>query len=113
VVTLDPHGKNERKLGGLVDGAPVRAGEIVRVETTGGGGWGDPLEREIDLVLRDIVQGKISRHAAREDYGVVLVEQAGSDPAVDELQTTALRDKLRKARPARLPVIDRGPGVTE
>ncbi len=111
VVTVDPQGQNERKLGGLVDGAAVRTGEIVRVETTGGGGWGDPLERETELVLRDIVQGKISRHAAREDYGVVLIEQADSGPAVDESQTAALRDKLRKARPAKLPVIDRGPGV--
>ena len=39
-----------RDLGGLVDGEPVLAGQVVRVVTTGGGGWGDPLEREPELV---------------------------------------------------------------
>ena len=59
-------------LGGLVDGEPVRAGQIVRVVTTGGGGWGDPLEREPDLVQRDVLEGKVSLGAARDDYGVAL-----------------------------------------
>ena len=61
-----------RDLGGLVDGEPVLAGQIVRVVTTGGGGWGDPLERELELVLRDVIEGKVSLAAARDDYGVVL-----------------------------------------
>jgi len=108
VVTVDPNGKNERRLGGLVDGEPVAAGEVVRVETTGGGGWGDALERETDLVQRDVLQGKISREAARDAYGVVM---AGD--AVDEKATQAQRDKLRKARTAPLAIIDRGPGVAE
>ena len=106
VVTVDPNGKNERRLGGLVDGEPVAAGEVVRVETTGGGGWGDALERETDLVQRDVVQGKISRDAARDAYGVVM---AGD--AIDEQATQAQRDKLRKARTAPLAIIDRGPGA--
>ena len=41
--------------------------------TTGGGGWGDPLEREPELVQRDVIEGKVSLAAAREEYGVVLV----------------------------------------
>ena len=45
----------------------------MRVVTTGGGGWGDPLEREPDLVARDVIEGKVSAAAARDDYGVVLV----------------------------------------
>ena len=44
----------------------------MRVETTGGGGWGDPLDREPELVLLDVMQGKISPEAARNDYGVVI-----------------------------------------
>jgi N-methylhydantoinase B len=44
-VTVDWGGRTERALGGLVDGEPVKAGQLVRVATTGGGGWGDPLER--------------------------------------------------------------------
>jgi len=112
VVTIDPAGVDERRLGGLVDGAAVRAGEIVRVETTGGGGWGDPLEREVDLVVRDVLQGKISTQAAREDYGVVLAgTSSASGVSADANATAALRDRMRKARSAPLPVIDRGPGA--
>jgi N-methylhydantoinase B/oxoprolinase/acetone carboxylase alpha subunit len=77
VVTVDPGGARERNLGGLVDGEPVRAGEIVqRGQTTGGGGWGDPLEREVELVCLDVLQGKITVDAARTDYGVVLKDGA-------------------------------------
>ena len=75
-VTVDVDGA-PRDLGGLVDGEPVLAGQIVRVVTTGGGGWGDPLEREPELVQRDVIEGKVSPAAARDDYGVVLIEAAG------------------------------------
>jgi N-methylhydantoinase B len=37
------------------------AGEVIRIRTTGGGGWGDPLERDVDLVRRDVRWGKVSR----------------------------------------------------
>src|SRR6266542_2855154 len=79
-----------------------------RVETTGGGGWGDPLEREPELVALDALQGKVSVRAAREAYGVVLVGP-DSEPQVDGAATRALRDRLRAAR-GRQPFFDRGPG---
>ena len=107
-VTVDLHGK-AKDLGGLVDGEPVKAGEVVRVVTTGGGGWGDPLEREPDWVLRDIVQAKVSVAAARAAYGVVILERDG-DYALDEAATGKLRAELRAARKDPLPLIDRGPG---
>ena len=72
-VTVDVDGA-PRDLDGLVDGEPVLAGQIVRVVTTGGGGWGDPIEREPELVARDVIEGKVSPAAAREEYGVALVE---------------------------------------
>jgi N-methylhydantoinase B len=105
-VTIDPGGK-DKDLGGLVDGEPVKAGEIVRVVTTGGGGWGDPLERETELVRGDVLQGKVSIEAARVDYGVVI---DATTFGVDEDATAKLREKMRAARPAPLPMIDRGPG---
>ena len=72
------------------------AGQVVRVVTTGGGGWGDPLEREPDWVQRDVIEGKVSLAAARDDYGVVLVEADGDDPfVIDEAATAALRAKLK------------------
>ena len=112
-VTVDLDGA-AKDLGGLVDGEPLKAGQVLRVVTTGGGGWGDPLERETDRVLRDVVQGKVSPEAARRDYGVVLVAREAvaeeDDYSVDEAATLKLRDELRAQRTAPLPMIDRGSG---
>jgi N-methylhydantoinase B len=111
-VTVDPGGPTERQLPGLVDDEPIPAGTVVRVETTGGGGWGDPLEREPELVALDVLQGKVSARSAREEYGVVLVTQAEGDPAVDEAATRALRARMREPRGPR-PFFDRGPGYRQ
>jgi N-methylhydantoinase B len=109
-VTIDAEG-TPRDLGGLVDGEPVLAGQVVRVVTTGGGGWGDPLEREPDWVQRDVIEGKVSFAAAHDDYGVVLRETDGKDPfVIDEAATAALRAKLKVARKSAPPMIDRGTG---
>ena len=77
---------------------PLNSQAIVR--TGGGGGWGDPLERDAALVAADAAEGLISRRAARELYGVVL---QGS-MSLDQGATQRLRDQLRsrrKARPAK------------
>ncbi len=108
-VYVDAEGRNE-KLGGLVDGEPLEAGQLVRIRTTGGGGWGDPLEREPEQVQTDVLQGKVSYQAARSDYGVVLHE-TDLGPEIDQAATTALRDELREARTEPLAMIDRGPGM--
>jgi N-methylhydantoinase B len=104
-VTVDLEGAR-RDLDGLVDGEPVAAGELVRVVTTGGGGWGDPLEREVERVRQDVIDGKVSRQAAREDYGVVFLDGTSD---VDLAATDQLRAGMRNARPP-LAMIDRGPG---
>ena len=85
------------------------AGTLVRVETTGGGGWGDPLEREPELVGLDVLQGKVSERAARDDYGVVVRIVDDATFEVDAGATSALRAELRAARSPR-PFFDRGPG---
>ena len=107
-VTVDLEGA-PRDLGGLVDGEPVLAGQVVRVVTTGGGGWGDPLEREPELVLHDVIEGRVSLQSAREAYGVVVVG-SGADCLLDGSATMRLRTELKARRSAPLPVIDRGEG---
>jgi N-methylhydantoinase B len=104
-VTIDPGGPNERTVPGLADGVSVAAGEIVRIETTGGGGWGDPLERDPHLVALDVVQGKVSRTSAESDYGVVFT----ADDTPDVVETELLRARLAKER-GEVPFFDRGPG---
>ncbi|HEX2317005.1 MAG TPA: hydantoinase B/oxoprolinase family protein [Thermomonospora sp.] len=94
-----------RELPGLVDDEPVRAGQVIRIRTTGGGGWGDPLRRDPLAVARDVRDGKVSPGGARDDYGVVLT----GDGHVDEAATEELRRRTAEARgPA--PFFDRGPG---
>ncbi len=107
-VTIDPGGPNEREVDALADAEPIRAGEVVRIRTTGGGGWGDPLERPLDEVERDLRWGKISVAGARDDYGVVA---AGTpdDLQIDAEATARLREQRRRDA-ADLPFFDRGPG---
>jgi N-methylhydantoinase B len=100
-VVIDPGGPNERVVDALADAEYVRAGEVIRIRTTGGGGWGDPLDRPYDEVARDVAWGKVSVDGARNDYGVVV-----GDPAATE----ALRASVRESRPADQPFFDRGPG---
>ncbi|MBB5789384.1 hydantoinase B/oxoprolinase family protein [Jiangella mangrovi] len=108
-VTIDPGGPGERTVDALADAEPVRAGEAIRIRTTGGGGWGDPLDRPVEDVLRDVRWRKVSPDGARSDYGVV-VRGPLDDPVADEGATAALRADLRAARPADEPFFDRGPG---
>ena len=110
-VTIDPGGPAEREMEGLVDDEPVAAGEVIRIRTTGGGGWGDPLERDVGRVRRDVLWGKVSRRSAEQDYGVVVVGP-DDDPGVDEQATQTLRARLRDER-GELRFFDRGPGYTQ
>ncbi len=59
-VTIDPGGPAEREVDALADGEFVPAGTLIRIRTTGGGGWGDPLARDPALVARDVRWGKVS-----------------------------------------------------
>jgi N-methylhydantoinase B len=108
-VTVDPGGPNERAVDALADAEEVAAGEVIRIRTTGGGGWGDPLTRPPAEVLKDIKWHKVSVGGAARDYGVVIVD--GPDgPAVDEPGTVELRTRLAAAASADPPFFDRGPG---
>jgi len=49
---------------------PIAAGEVVRIMSGGGGGWGPPAERDPEAVCRDVREGYVSAEAARHDYGI-------------------------------------------
>lgn len=87
---------SERELGMSATDVPVQAGEVVEVWSSGGGGYGDPFERDPELVLRDVELGFVSSEAARSIYGVVVME---TDPVlgrweVDDIETDRLRGAL-------------------
>ncbi len=111
-VTVDPGGAHERQLAGLVGDEPLPTGTLVRIDTTGGGGWGDPLEREPQLVALDVTQGKVSLSSAHDDYGVALLPAPDGSFGVDLTATEALRDDLRAQR-GFVPFFDRGPGYRQ
>jgi N-methylhydantoinase B len=72
-------------------GIKISKGQHLRLETPGGGGYGNPFERDPEAVVVDISRGYISAAAAEQDYGVVL-EKDGSvnQPKTDELRKVAL-----------------------
>ncbi len=69
----------------------LQAGDLVRVSTPGGGGYGDPYERDPALVVQDLVRGYYSRDQARELFGVVVDE----DLAPDQAATAKLRARKK------------------
>jgi N-methylhydantoinase B len=87
---------------------PVAPGDVLHFVTWGGGGWGDPLERDPALVALEVRRGLVTAAGARR-YGVVVAPDGTADAAA----TGALRDELRAARPAELPVFDMGPALPE
>lgn len=79
---------------GKVTGHPIRKDDVVVIRSSGGGGYGDPLQRDPARVLRDVTEGYVSAERARDGYGVVLDAAGGVDAAA----TAALRQELAAAR---------------
>ena len=75
------------------DGVSVNEGDVLYFNTWGGGGWGDPLERDPAHVAADVSRGLVSVEGANR-YGVVI----GSGGAVDAAATDKLRAKMREGR---------------
>ncbi len=91
-----------------LDSLDVEAGDQLHFITWGGGGWGNPLERDPALVGLEIRQGLVSVTGARA-YGVV----ADSEGRVDEAATFALRAELAATRPAEAAIFNYGGTVDE
>ena len=91
---VNPGTPGERVLVPLSDGTILRRGDILRLETGGGGGHGHPFDRPAAQVLRDVLGGFVSRAAAERDYGVVL-----DGEAIDPERTRARRSLRPHAGP--------------
>lgn len=80
----------------------LQPGEWIRGVEAGGGGYGDPLQREPQAVLTDVLERWVTREAARDVYGVVLVEPntPGAEATIDDVATGARRAELREQRGA-------------
>jgi N-methylhydantoinase B len=69
------------------------AGQRYMVVGSGGGGYGDPLLRDIAVVERDVQLGYVSPGSAEADYGVII----GPDGSVDREKTESRREELRRS----------------
>jgi N-methylhydantoinase B len=101
-----PHGvwltrNGERSfLGAVFSNVPCGAGDEFTRPSAGGGGFGDPLERDPAAVREDVADGYVSIERARKDYGVVVREVDAELAAyeVDEAATATEREQIRAAR---------------
>jgi N-methylhydantoinase B len=72
----------------------LKPGDVVTIDAAGGGGCGNPLDREPERVESDVIEGYVSLEKAREDYGVIINPKTRT---LDAEATRKLRETLRKA----------------
>jgi N-methylhydantoinase B len=84
---------SEQWLGAKSEGIKVKAGDMLYFNTWGGGGWGDPYDRDPELVKSDVDRTLVTAEGARR-YGVIIAD----DGSVDMDATQALRAELREQR---------------
>lgn len=82
---LNPDTSREKSIG-KIDAATLGPGDVISIRTPGGGGYGNPFERDPQSVIRDVETGLVSVDAARSLYGVEIV-----NGHVDEIKTQTLR----------------------
>jgi N-methylhydantoinase B len=101
-ILLNPGTPQEREVLPTSDGLKLKRGDLLRLMTCGGGGWGDPFTRDPMIVQQDVARGFVSVQGALTDYGVVL------DPLTLEIHKVAT-EELRKDRSYSRSLFDRGP----
>lgn len=102
---LNPGTDRERDLG-KIDVLELAPGDVLRIGTQGGGGFGDPLDRPPGRVAEDVANGLVSVATASDAYGVIVDERG----TIDEPATERRRRELRAARGGRpLPAYAFGP----
>jgi len=98
---------SEEWLPSKVENVKVREGDVLHFNTWGGGGWGDPFEREAERVRQDVNRRLVTREGAKR-YGVVIAD----DGSVDVAATEALRQELRASR-GEIALFNRGGSIEE
>jgi N-methylhydantoinase B len=90
----------EEWLGSVFSDVPIGQGDIFSRPTAGGGGFGDPLQRDPAAVLQDVADDYVSVERAARDYGVVIkvIDAEICDYAIDEAATRAARETIRGQR---------------
>jgi len=99
-VTLNREGDDAENLGTVFSGVPVSTGDEFSRPSSGGGGYGDPLERDPEAVLEDVIDEYVSIERAERDYGVV-IEPINPDLCeyeIDHEATDAKREYIREHR---------------
>ena len=99
-VWLNRGSEKEVFLGSNFSSVPVQAGDSFIRPSAGGGGFGDPLERSVEEVLEDVIDGYVSMHRAAEDYGVVItaIDPELDDFRIDFASTAAKRKSISAER---------------
>jgi len=87
---VNPKTEKEKILPSRYSDHAIHPGDVVRLETPGGGGLGNPLERDPTMVRNDVRNGYVSKERAEELYGVV-VEKTDGEYSVNEALTRKAR----------------------
>jgi N-methylhydantoinase B len=98
---INPDTPEARQVPPFGDNLELHCGDVLRVMTSGGGGWGNPAERDPLQVLQDVKDGLVSLQSACADYGVVIEPETWK---IDWRQT----QEHRRAMPAAPPLFERG-----
>jgi N-methylhydantoinase B len=94
-IWINPDTSEAKRLPTRYADYPLKAGDMFRLDTPGGGGHGDPLARASERVLADVREGAVSREAAEREYGVVLEQRDPPSWVVDEAATARRRADMR------------------
>jgi N-methylhydantoinase B len=86
---INPGTSKEKKVGKVVS-YKLFKGDEWHIHSGGGGGWGNPFERDAKAVLKDVIGGYVSLDSARKDYGVA-IRQVQGEYVLDEAETAKLR----------------------
>jgi N-methylhydantoinase B len=79
---------------GKATGHIIHQNDVVVMQSAGGGGYGDPLSRDLDSVLQDVRYGYVSAETAKSDYGAVITDNR----TLDQPESLKLRERLLAER---------------